>query len=294
MNVKMATKALKLDKLLKPYQEEIIKQIQDFIPMIGPKTPLREACEYALLNGGKRIRPALVLMMGKAFGREAIVSPSALAIEFFHTASLVADDLPCMDDDDERRSKPSVHKKFGETVAILVSYALIAVGYGCYAKNAMILKKADFPHSSQSDHLCTLVLENASFNTGLKGATGGQFLDIFPGDLSLSTVRDVIHKKTVSLFEVSFVSGWLFGGGEVFSLPLVKKAAGHIGMAFQLADDLLDLHQDALNERVVNAAAIIGAEATEKWILEEIESYKQTLTQLNVQSDDLFNVIDYF
>ena len=213
----MNTKSLKLDKLLWPYQEQIKRAIQVFIPILGPKNHLRDACEYALLNGGKRIRPAIVLMLAKALGLEADVMPCALAIEFFHSASLVADDLPCMDDDDERRHKPSVHKKYGENLAILVSYALIAAGYNGYAQNALKLKHASLPHSAQSDHICVFTLENATYNTGLNGATGGQFLDIFPPDLSLPTLREVMHKKTVSLFEISFVSGWLYGGG--ISLP---------------------------------------------------------------------------
>lgn len=290
----MTTKSLKLDSLLKPYQNDIIKYIQNYIPSLGSNTPLRGACEYALLNGGKRIRPALVLMLGKSLGWGVDVSSSALAIEFFHTASLVADDLPCMDDDEERRSKPSVHKKFGETTAILVSYALIAAGYKGYAQNSIILKDSNLPHSSISDHLCTLVLENASFNTGLHGTTGGQFLDIFPPNLSLSTLREVIQKKTVSLFEISFVSGWLFGGGLISLLPLVKKAAAHLGTVFQLTDDILDLKQDILNERKINAVAIIGLEATEKWIQEETENYKNTIKQLNINSSDLYEVIDFF
>lgn len=288
----MKTKSLRLDKLLLPYQEQIKRAIQALIPSLGPKNHLRDACEYALLNGGKRIRPAIVLMLGKALGWEADVMPSALAIEFFHSASLVADDLPCMDDDDERRNKPSVHKKYGENLAILVSYALIASGYNGYTQNALRLKQANLPHSSQSDHICVLTLENATYNTGLNGATGGQFLDIFPPDLSLPTLREIMHKKTVSLFEISFVSGWLYGGGDISSLPWIKKAASHFGMAFQLSDDILDLQQDALNERFVNMAAVMGLEDTEKMIQNEIADYKQALKELQIDFPDLLEIID--
>jgi geranylgeranyl diphosphate synthase type II len=137
-----------------------------------------------------------------------------------------------------------------------------------------------------------LTLENATYNTGLNGATGGQFLDILPPDLSLPTLCEVIHKKTVSLFEISFVSGWLFGGGDMSSLPWIKKAASHFGMAFQLADDIQDLHQDAFNERFVNMAAVMGTETTEKMMQNEIEGYKQVLNELKIDFSDLLEVID--
>lgn len=288
----METKSLKLDKLLLPYQEQIKQAIKAHIPLLGPKNLLREACEYALLNGGKRIRPAFVLMLGKALGGAADVMPAALAIEFFHSASLVADDLPCMDDDDERRNKPSVHKKYGENLAILVSYALIAAGYNAYVHNARLLQHARLPHSPHSEAICVLTLENATYNTGLNGATGGQFLDISPPDLSLETLREVMHKKTVSLFEISFVSGWLYGGGKISALPLVKKAASHFGMAFQLLDDIQDMQQDALNERFVNMAAVKGLEATENMIRTEIALYKQTLTELGIALPEMFEIVD--
>src|SRR5271156_3490863 len=112
----MTPKPVSLENLLGPYQQQIVKCIQDNMAALGPRNKLRDACEYALMNGGKRMRPAIVLMMAKALGYGADVSQAALCIEYFHTASLVADDLPCMDDDDIRRNKPSIHKKYGEAV----------------------------------------------------------------------------------------------------------------------------------------------------------------------------------
>ena len=103
-----------------------------------------------------------------------------------------------------------------------------------------------------------MVLENAAYNTGLFGATGGQFLDLNPPNLSLSTLKEIIHKKTTSLFEISFVSGWLYGGGDYEQLSLVKEVASHFGMAFQIADDLDDMAQDKGNDRAVNVANVQG------------------------------------
>ena len=257
---------------LSSYQQAVVASIQKNREALGPKSALRDACEYALMNGGKRMRPAISLMIAEALG-EADISLAALAAEYFHTASLVADDLPCMDDDDERRSKPSVHKVYGEAMALLVSYALIAAGYACFAQNAALIN---------SDRVCTLALENATYNTGLWGATGGQFLDLSPPDLSLNTLRDVLHKKTVSLFEIAFVSGWLFGGGAIASLKSVKQAASHFGMAFQIADDLNDLEKDIQNGRKVNMAAVFGVDAAQAMLQEELQGYEKTMRALNL------------
>ena len=107
------------------YRDKIEQEIAKSIVAFGEKTKLRDACEYALTNGGKRFRPLIVLLIAEALGHGMNVYPSALSVEFFHTASLIADDLPCMDNDDERREKPSLHKVYGESIALLASYALI-------------------------------------------------------------------------------------------------------------------------------------------------------------------------
>lgn len=271
-----------MNKLLKGYQEQIDQAIKQEIPSFGKDSPARKACEYALMNGGKRFRPAITLMVSDALNLGADVMQAALATEYFHTASLVADDLPCMDDDDERRDKPSLHKVYGEALSLLVTYALIAEGYRNYAKNTETLKNAQLPHSANSDRICTLSLETATYNTGLNGATGGQLLDIMPPDLSLETVKEVIHKKTSSLFDIAFVSGWLFGGGDIAKLDLVKQAAAHYGLAFQIADDIGDQEQDLKNNRKINVANLFGLDTARKMLEEEITAYHQYLNKLNI------------
>lgn len=284
---------LDASSLLSQYQKLIESKIQKSIPSFSDKNKLRNACEYALMNGGKRLRPALSLMIAEALDQKADVSEAALSIEFFHTASLVADDLPCMDDDDNRRAMPSVHKMHGEAIALLVSYALISAGYAGIAANGKTIERQKLHFSNQSDRLIALALENATFNTGLQGATGGQFLDIFPPDLSLPTLREVIHKKTVSLFEIAFVFGWLFGGGKPDLLPLVKQSASHFGMAFQIADDLSDREQDLQNGRTVNLAAVFGVSAAKEMFHEEILGYQNSLKELRIDSKELKSLSDW-
>lgn len=273
--------------ILKPYKQLIEQKLRENIEQLGVKNALRDACEYALLNGGKRFRPALVMMIAKALGCEADVSQAAMGIEFFHTASLIADDLPCMDNDDERRNAPATHRVYGESVALLATYALISGGYACLAKNARMLKNSAHPHAHQSDHLCVLALENATYNTGLCGTTGGQFLDLTPPNLSLSLVQEVIQKKTVTLFEISFVLGWLFGGGDLNQLDLVKKSAAYFGMAFQIADDLDDMAQDLAHHHSINIANVLGKEHAKQMFHEEIKQFYQTLEDLKLMQSDL-------
>lgn len=275
---------------LSDYQDRIEQSLKKQILNFGPDSPATKACEYALLNGGKRFRPAIALMVADALGQNADVMEAALAVEYFHTASLVADDLPCMDDDDERRNKPSVHKVYGEALSLLVTYALIAEGYRNLYKNSALLKGAGHPHSPASDTICTLALDNATFNTGLNGATGGQLLDIMPPNLSLETVKEVIHKKTSSLFEISFVIGWLYGGGSIQQLDTVKQTAKHYGLAFQIADDMGDQEQDLINERKINMANIFGLQAAQEMLTAEISSYKQCLNVLQIDTPALQSI----
>ena len=260
------------------YKEPIEKAIAESVDSFGPKTVLRNAIEYALKNGGKRFRPIIIYMMANALGKGADVSEAALAIEYFHTASLIADDLPCMDNDDERRELPSLHRVYGEATAILATYALIAAGYDRIRLGAQQLKRAD---------ICSLALENASLNTGILGATGGQYDDLHPPTLNEECILSVIDKKTGTLFEISFVFGWLFGGGELHFLDEVKKAARSFGRAFQISDDLLDLEQD---KEGINYPAIVGKEKARSLLSHELQNYYATLKKLQIESSELLSL----
>lgn len=280
-----------LSDMIKPYQNKIEEALKLQVTNFGEKTPLRDACEYALLNGGKRFRPIIVLMMANALNKNADVLLASLAVEYFHTASLIADDLPCMDDDALRRNKPTLHKVFGEPIALLASYALISHGYEAITRCGDQLSKSHLPFSKDAEKIVLLAVQNASYNTGLLGATGGQYLDMFPKNISLEVIEDVILKKTVSLFEISFVFGFLFGGGDLSLLPEVKNAAKHFGMAFQIADDIDDIEQDLKNGHQVNMAVNIGREAAENRVKEELFYFFESLEKLNVNADEFKTLI---
>ncbi len=274
------------------HRDRIEQQIAMSILSFGEKTKLRDACEYALTNGGKRFRPLIVILIAEALGNHLNVSEAALSVEFFHTASLIADDLPCMDNDDERRDKPSTHKVYGEAIALLASYALITAGFEKIHRNSVVMRSAPAPFCHFSDKACTIALDVATHCSGILGATGGQFMDLFPPNQSLETVKQVIYKKTVTLFEVSFVLGWVFGGGDVNRIDKVKRAAYHFGMAFQTADDLGDLLQDEKNEREISIARLIGKDRALLLFDEEMRFLKKELEELSLLTPSFEKMCD--
>lgn len=273
-------------------RDRIEQEIAKSLLSLGEKSKLRDACEYALTNGGKRFRPLIVLMVAEALGHGLNVYEAALSVEFFHTASLIADDLPCMDNDDERRDKPSLHKVYGETIALLASYALITAAFEKIHRNALLMKEAGPPFSAFSDRACMIALESAAHCSGIRGATGGQFLDLFPPSNSLETVRQVIYQKTITLFEVAFVFGWVFGGGNPTELSKVKKAAYHLGMAFQVADDIGDMLQDEKKQREISMARLIGKERALLVFEEEMRHFKKHLQDLKILSPSFEKMSD--
>jgi len=268
----------------------IEQALRDEILAMGEPSRLREACEYALLSGGKRLRPRLVLMIARALGNQLDAMPTALSVEFFHTASLIADDLPCMDDDDERRARPSLHRAFEEGVALLASYTLIASGYEGIWKNHRRMKED--PHfAKEADAALVHALEVATRCAGLKGATNGQFLDLFPPNHELETIQKIIVQKTVTLFQISFVFGWLFGGGSAARLAEVEDCAYHLGMAFQIADDIEDMSQDASQDSEVNIATIFGLEEATRLFESELEAWQKSLVDLGIWNEEFEKVV---
>ncbi len=286
----MTTAELQKTSNFYAHRDKIEQEIAKSILSLGEKTKLRDACEYALKSGGKRFRPLLVLLVAEALDNNLNVLDAALSVEFFHTASLIVDDLPCMDNEEERRSQPTLHKIYGESIALLSSYALICAAFEMIHTNTTKMKASAFRETADAAGM--LALENATRCAGISGATGGQFYDIFPPNLTLETLRQVIYQKTVTLFEVSFVFGWLFGGGDSFRIEQVKKSAYHFGMAFQIADDLGDLAQDEKNQREINLAKHIGKERAYSVFEEELKLFKITLMELGLDTPSFKKMCD--
>ena len=279
------------NKIFLDLRKKIEKALKNEINFMGNKTSLRDACEYALLNGGKRFRPLIVLLIAKTLNKNYEPIEAALACEFFHTASLIADDLPCMDDEKIRRDKPALHLKFSESTAILASYSLISCGYELIYKNAKTLE--NFLPKAESNNICMLAIETVSKYAGIHGATGGQFLDLFAKEVSLDQIIEIIHKKTISLFEISFVLGWIYGGGNLNKLDLIKKCSYHFGMAFQIADDIKDFDEDFKKNKNLNIAIALGKKQAKEYFNNQIIKTKDLLKQLNLFSSKFFTLINF-
>ncbi|WP_213318861.1 polyprenyl synthetase family protein [Chlamydiifrater volucris] len=255
-----------VNEVLSSYASDIEEVMRNSIQDFGPKgSGLREPIEYALFSGGKRVRPLIVLMVAKNLGKGYDVSDAAVAIEFVHTSTLIADDLPCMDDDAERRNRPTVHVAFTESKALLASYALISAAYERIRLNAHKLRVVEDPEYANEAY--DKVLENVTYNTGAQGVIGGQYEDMFSLELDEDTVLSILHKKTGALFELSFVMGWLFGGGSLDGVDLIKDLSYQFGLLFQIGDDLLDFAQDSSKDEVcLNYAVLFGKERAREQI----------------------------
>ena len=276
--------------LIKSLKSEFETFLKRNIIRLGDQNTLRDACEYALLNGGKRIRPLVVIMVSRALSQGLDVMEAALSVEYFHTASLIADDLPCMDNDDFRRSKPALHKKFGEAVSLLASYALISAGYEKIFHSVQVLSRQKEPFCQRANEACVIALDAATRCAGISGATGGQYKDLYPTVRTLEEAYDIIYKKTVTLFEIAFVFGWIFGGGNLDKLEEVREIAFHFGMAFQVADDIKDCHQD--REDSLNIAHLIGKNPAYLKFEEEIEAFLLKTKKLGILTPEFLQTIE--
>ena len=198
---------------------------------------LIEAQRYGLLGGGKRIRAFLVLEMCRLFsGDIAPALPYACAIEMIHASSLIHDDMPCMDDDDTRRGKPSTHKKYGEALALLSGDAMMVKAFEITVKNSNL--------SSQENAKAVEILAES---TGDCGMLAGQTMDIKAASekLDFETLIRLHKLKTGKLISASAKLGCLAAGIEEYDERCVSaiKYAENVGLAFQIIDDILDYNE---------------------------------------------------
>lgn len=200
---------------------------------------LRQSMMYSLTAGGKRLRPLLVIAACEAGGgsRKAAL-PVACAVEMVHTYSLVHDDLPAMDDDDFRRGKPTNHKVFGEAAAILAGDALLTHAF--YS-----VVQASRKHGIPADRVLAIVEDLAEY-AGPRGMVGGQVADM-EGEQGLTDLMQLeyIHlHKTSDLIMFSLMAGGRIAGVEEDQLQALRTFGHHVGLAFQIQDDILDLTGD--------------------------------------------------
>lgn len=215
--------------------KELIKQIDENLDrFLEEKYPeeIFKSMRYSVLAGGKRLRPVLCLEACRVFGGNIEdAMPTACAIEMLHAQSLIHDDLPCMDNDDFRRGKPTNHKVFGEATAVLAGDALLT-----FAPQLIIQK------SNLSTEIKLKLVEEYCIAAGAYGLIAGQIVDIDSESkqISAETLEFIHTHKTADLFKLSLKSGAIIAGASEEKIKLMEEIGQKLGFAFQICDDILD------------------------------------------------------
>ena len=257
------------------------------IPMLSSlgdiPSPLWEAMSYSLEAGGKRIRPALLLAACEmAGGESATALPFACALEMIHTYSLIHDDLPAMDNDDLRRGQPTNHKVFGENVAILAGDGLLNAAAELMAVSAV----------KMGDQRGIRAMEIIMRHAGVTGMIAGQSEDVTSeGQEPKEDIVRYIHEhKTADLLEASVEAGLVLAGAGDKEIAAGHDYALHLGLAFQMTDDLLDVTGSAdkmgksigkdLEQNKMTWVTLKGVEGTAEDVRKEIEEAKEALRNM--------------
>lgn len=228
---------MRLDDYLARQAERTEGWLDRLVPTEGDQPEeLHRAMRYSLFAGGKRLRPALCIAAGELFdAAEEELLPVACALEMIHTYSLVHDDLPAMDDDDLRRGRPTCHKAFGEATAILAGDALLTLAF-------QILAEAGVDDESRARRMRVIAeIARAAGTPG--GMVAGQVLDIAAEGRDVTAEElDRLHaSKTGALLTASVVTGAITGGADGASVAALGRYGAALGLAFQIADDVLDV-----------------------------------------------------
>lgn len=269
-------KATRVDTALKLWSSSFLKAEKS--TAIGH---LAEAASYALLGGGKRFRPVLSLMVGEALGSssEGLLRWAA-AIEMIHTYSLIHDDLPCMDDDDERRGRPTVHKVYGEATALLAGDALLTEAFDLAVQ----------ANPSRSSKLIPLLVRCA----GLRGMVGGQALDLAAekgGSISQEALFRIHQLKTGCLIRAATEGAAIVSDAPEEKVIAFRIYGEKLGLAFQIADDLLDAEKDGEDGR--SFLSHFGHDGTRQQLKAASLEAREALKDFIEEPSPLFEMIDW-
>nr|QEY10184.1 geranylgeranyl diphosphate synthase [Scutellaria barbata] len=245
------------------------------------KEPLKihESMRYSLLAGGKRVRPMLCIAACELVGgAESTAMAAACAVEMIHTMSLMHDDLPCMDNDDLRRGKPTNHKVFGEDVAVLAGDALLAFSFEHIATAT----------EGVAAERIVRVVEELAKCIGSEGLVAGQVVDICSegkAEVGLEDLEFIHHHKTAALLEGAVVLGAILGGGNDGEIEKLRKFARCIGLLFQVVDDILDVTKSS-EELGKTAGKDLVADKTTYPKLIGIEESREFAEELNKEAQE--------
>lgn len=272
---------------IEKYCDSVNTELMKYIPEANDgQRDVTKAMRYSLSNGGKRLRPIFVLEFCRMCGGDVNKAlPYACAIEYIHTYSLIHDDLPCMDNDDMRRGKPSCHKMYGEATALLAGDALLT--------HAFEICSASELSDSQNLRAVSLLSQNA----GVGGMIGGQVIDLKyeQSDPSISDILTVHRLKTGALISAACILGCIAAGADDEKIALASRYAYMIGTAFQIRDDLLDIvgDEEKLGKPICSDAdndkttyvTLVGADRAQQDV--------KTLTDKAVEILDSFSENDF-
>lgn len=278
------------------YKTLIEKKLDEFLPVQYPEQ-IWESMRYSVLAGGKRLRPIMALETCKVLsGSIEQAIPTACAIEMLHTQSLIHDDLPCMDNDDFRRGKPTNHKVYGESTAVLAGDALLSFA------PQIIMQKTKHGHDGVKCHTLLRVLEEFMIAAGAEKLIAGQVVDIDSEgkQISKETLNYIHENKTAALFKLSMRTGAILGGADEEILQAVTDYAEKIGLAFQIMDDILDVTatleelgktpgKDAV-EGKVTYISFYGLDESKKQVASLCKGACDILEKHNINSDVLMAV----
>jgi len=269
---------------LQYYKEQIDKGLETYLPSSScVPQKLHEAMRYSVCGGGKRLRGVLTLLACEvAGGRWPNALPAACAIEMIHAYSLIHDDLPCMDDDDLRRGKPTNHRVYGEAIALLAGDALLTQGV-----KTMVSYIPPGLEREYHQALEELVVAGSS-----QGMIGGQVLDLAAEgkNLNLKELKEIHRRKTGAMIRAALRMGGTIGRGDPEVLKALTTFGEALGLAFQITDDLLDLEADPeilgkntgsdLRKGKATYPGLVGVEEARRLAEEEINRACRALTPL--------------
>ena len=239
LNRALLTRPMDFPAELKRHIDRVEDGLERYVPSAETRPArLHAAMRYSLQAGGKRLRPVLVLAAAELFGvRDDAAVPAAVAIECIHTYSLIHDDLPCMDNDDLRRGRPTAHKAFDEATALLAGDALLT--------HAFALLATAYANQPPLAHALIRELSDAA---GSRRLIGGQMADLLAEKKTDATAGELefIHlNKTAAMIEAALVMGAIVAGAKDAEVATLRQAGRHLGLAFQIVDDVLDATADS-------------------------------------------------
>lgn len=272
-----------IEKRARTVDDFLVRHFELFstVDFLAPRL-LVESMSYSLHTGGKRFRPVLALLVGEHYNQDLLqILPWAAAVELIHTYSLIHDDLPCMDNDDFRRGKPTNHKVYGEATALLA-------GDGLQTEAFQLLMK----YYSQDAALACQLVERLCTAAGPQGMVGGQALDLQAEKVppSLAELKQIQKLKTGMLIRVTLEGAALASGASKNDTLALKYYGEALGLAFQIADDLLDAEQGDQSKSFVS---LLGLDGTKELLLETSVKAKEFLNKLTQPNVFLLQLIDY-